>query len=110
VHFVVFVSVLPFSVQTIDQLQSPYKIFLRRAAPNSDGMVLVGEPINAIVDSWLQHVEGRAQHLYGFQQYFAYMFVDHRLCNFLMDQRKDKEVHGLPHIEIVSTTIPFQFL
>jgi hypothetical protein len=90
VHFDVPISVLPFSVQTIDQLQCPFKIGLRRAAPNGHGMILVCLPINAIMDSRFQHVQGRAQHLHGFQQDFAYMFVDHRLCNFLVDQRKYK--------------------
>jgi hypothetical protein len=84
------ISVLPFRVQTIDQLQSPFKIGLRRAAPNSHGMILVCLPIDAIMDSWFQHVQSRAQHLHGFQQDFAYMFVDHRLCNLLVNERKYK--------------------
>jgi hypothetical protein len=94
VHFGVFVPVLPLGVQTIDQFQRPFKIFSGSAAPNSDGMVLVRYSVHG-VDSGFQHVQGRAQHLHGFQQDFAYVFVYHRLGNLLVDERKYKEVHRL---------------
>jgi hypothetical protein len=94
VHFDVPISVLPFGVQTIDELQRPFKIFSGSATPDSYGMVLVRYSIDW-VQSRFQHVQGRAQHLHGFQQDFAYVFVYHRLCNLLVDERKYKEVHGL---------------
>ncbi len=108
VHFSMFVPVLPFGVQTIDQLKGPFEIFSRGAAPNRNGMVLVRLSINVGVQPRFQHVQGRAQHLYGFQQDFTYVFVYHRLRDFLVDKRKYEEVH-CHIIEMVCLVIPFQF-
>jgi len=41
----------------------------------------------------LQYMESRAKHLYGFQQDFTDMLVHHTFGDFLLNQRKNKEVH-----------------
>ena len=106
VYFGMLVPVAPLFVQAVHKLESPFKIFAGCAAPYRHGMIFMRHLVNGRVLASLQYMESRAKHLNGFQQYFTYVLVHHAFGDFLLNQRKNKEIHFLQTIDVGS----FQFL
>jgi hypothetical protein len=60
------VPVAPLFMQTIDEVQRPFKVFFGCTAPNGNGMIFMRHFIDSGMLARLQHMHGRAKHLYGF--------------------------------------------
>ena len=106
VYFGMLVPVPPLFMQAIHQLQGPFKVFTGRAAPYRHGMIFMRHLVYRRVLTSLQYMESRTKHLNGFQQDFTYVLVHHAFGNFLLNQRKNKEIHFLQMIDVGA----FQFL
>ena len=84
--FCVSVSILPFGVKGVDMVKRPDEIGAGCAAPDCDGVILVGELVDRVGDGFgefgFKDAYGRGKHLDGFKKDFVDMFIHHCFCGF----------------------------
>jgi hypothetical protein len=80
-RFVVTIAVFPFGVKGVDQVKRPDEIRAGCAAPDCHGMILVGEFVDRVRDTFgefgIKDAHCRAEHLNRLKQDFVHMFVHH---------------------------------
>ena len=81
--FWVSVSIFPFVVKGVDMIKRPDEIGAGCAAPDCDGVILVGEFVKLFVQVGVEmrigdeNADGRGEHLDGFKEDFVDMFIHH---------------------------------
>ena len=92
----VSVSVFPFGVKGVDMVKRPDEIRAGCAAPDCDGMILVGEFVKLFVEVGVEmrigdeNADGRGEHLDGFKEDFVDMFIHHFFSGFGGVEREDE--------------------
>ena len=90
------VSIFPFVVKGVNMVKCPDEIGAGCAAPDCDGMILVGEFVKLFVEVGVEmrigdeNADGRGEHLDGFKEDFVDMFIHHFFSGFGGVEREDE--------------------
>ena len=90
------VSIFPFVVKGINMVKRPDEIRAGCAAPDCDGVILVGEFVELFVQVGVEmrignkDTDGRGEHLDGFKEDFVDMFIHHFFGGFGRVDREDE--------------------
>jgi hypothetical protein len=97
--FWVSVSIFPFVVKGVNMVKCPDEIGAGCAAPDCDGMILVGEFVELFVEVGVKmrignkNTDGSGQHLDGFKEDFVDMFIHHFFGGFGGVDGEDEQIH-----------------
>ena len=92
----VTIAVFPFGVKCVGEVKRPDEIRAGCAAPDCDGMILVGEFVKLFVEVGVEmrigdeNADGRGEHLDGFKEDFVDMFIHHFFSGFGGVEREDE--------------------
>jgi len=77
------VSIFPFVVKGVNMIKRPDEIRAGCAAPDCDGVILVGKFVKLFIQIGIkmrigdENADGRGEHLDGFKEDFVDMFIHH---------------------------------
>lgn len=90
------ISIFPFVVKGVDMIKRPDEIGAGCAAPDCDGVILVGEFVELFVEIGVEmrignkDADGRGEHLDSFKEDFVDMFIHHFFGSFGGVEREDE--------------------